>query len=300
MINPPLLIIVGPTASGKSDLAVKLAKKYNGEIISADSRQVYKGLDIGTGKITALEMDGIPHHLLDVANPKKRYSVVDYVAHSKKALNKIVKNKKLPIIVGGTGFYIQALVDGVVLPEVPPNEKLRSELSSKTTTELFQIIQKLDPERAGSIDPLNARRLIRAIEIATALGGVPKIKNNPIPFTPIFIGLDVSPEVIKKRIHVRLMKRLNNGMIDEVERLHKDGISWKRLEELGLEYRYLAYYLQNKISKSEMIDKLYMEIWHYAKRQFTWFRADKRINWISAPYYTKASKIFKQKTLSSI
>ncbi len=296
-MQPPLIIIVGPTASGKSDLAVKLAKKCNGEIISADSRQVYKGLDIGTGKITTEEMSNVPHHLLDVANPKKRYSVVDYVAHSRKALNKIVENKKLPIIVGGTGFYIQALVDGVVLPEVPPNDKLRSELSSKTTTELFQIIQKLDPERAESIDPLNARRLIRAIEIATALGGVPKIKNNPIPFTPIFIGLDVSPEVIKKRIRVRLMKRLNNKMIDEVERLHKGGISWKRLEELGLEYRYLAYYLQNKISKSEMIDKLYMEIWHYAKRQFTWFRADKRINWISAPYYTKAAKIFKQKTL---
>jgi tRNA dimethylallyltransferase len=294
-MNPPLIIIVGPTASGKSDLAVKLAKKFDGEIISADSRQVYRGMDIGTGKITNDEMKGIPHYLLDVADPKNKYNVVDYVKDAKAALTEISARNKIPIIVGGTGFYIEALVDGVVLPEVPPNENLREDLSNKSAAELFSMIEKLDPARASTLDPHNSRRLIRAIEIVTTLGNVPAIKKDPLPYTPIFIGLNVSPEVLRKKIHVRLMKRLSNGMIDEVKRLHAEGLSWQRMEELGLEYRYLAYYLQNKISKVEMIEKLSTEIWRYAKRQLTWFKRDKRIHWIDTPYLTAAKKIISRR-----
>ncbi len=275
-----IIIIVGPTASGKSDLAVKLAKKHNGEIISADSRQVYKGLDIGTGKITKREMKGVTHYLLDVANPKRRFTVADFVHHAHKALEKILEKNKTPIIVGGTGFYIQALVDGIVLPDVPPNAKLRTKLEKKSAAQLYTAIKKLDPLRAASLDPNNARRLIRAIEIAKALGKVPKLKSNPLPYKTIFIGTKIAPAILKEKIRTRLMKRLQSGMVNEAKRLHARGLSWKRMEELGLEYRYLAYFLQNKMTREEMVEKLVTEIWHYSRRQMTWFKRDKRIKWM--------------------
>jgi tRNA dimethylallyltransferase len=279
--SPHILVIVGPTASGKSDLAVRLAKKYKNEaeIISADSRQVYTGLDIGTGKITKKEMRGVPHHLLDVANPKKQFTVIQYVALAKKALEEIVSKGKTPIIVGGTGFYIHALVDGIILPEVPPNQPLRTKLSKKSSEELFSILKKLDRERATHIDPKNSRRMIRAIEIATHLGKVPKIKSKPLPYPVKWMGLTVKPELLRKRITNRLLKRVRNGMIAEATHLHKKGLSWKRMDELGLEYRYLALYLQGKITQEEMVEKLSTEIWKYSRRQMTWFRRDPRIKW---------------------
>ena len=280
MQNPDMFVIVGPTASGKSDYAVRLAKKVNGEIISADSRQVYKGLDIGSGKITKKETKGVPHYVLDVADPKKQFSVAQYVEHAHKALDTIIKKGKTPIVVGGTGFYIQGFVDGIILPEVPPNNSLRKKLGKKSAAQLYIQIKKLDPKRAQELDPKNSRRLIRAIEIATALGKVPKIKSNPLPYDVRFIGLKVPPEKLKEKIRVRLLKRLRNGMMEEVKHLHKKGLSWKRLEELGLEYRYLALYLQNKIARKEMVEKLATEIWRYSRRQITWFKRDKRIHWI--------------------
>jgi tRNA dimethylallyltransferase len=283
-----IYVIVGPTASGKSDLAVELAlAQPNGsEIISADSRQVYKGLDIGTGKITKEEMKGIPHHLLDVADPKIQFSAAEYVALAKKAIEEIVSQGKTPIIVGGTGFYIDALVDGINLPEVAPNEKLRADLATKTAAELLSILEELDPSRAETIDVSNPHRLIRAIEIATALGKVPPPAKNPLPYEVKRIGIEVKPEILKERIRARLMKRLSteetgvpDGMIGEARTLHENGLSWQRMEELGLEYRYLAMHLQGKMSREEMTEKLSTEIWKYSKRQLTWFKRDKRIEW---------------------
>jgi tRNA dimethylallyltransferase len=279
MTPKEIIVIVGPTASGKSDLAVELALKHNGEVISADSRQVYKGLDIGTGKITAEEMKGVPHHLLDVADPKDTFTVVEYVELARKAIEEIISRGKTPILVGGTGFYIHALIDGITLPEVPPNEELREELKNKSSEELFSTLQKLDPKRAESIDPKNSRRLIRAIEISTELGEVPAVKSNPLPYPVKWIGTEVKPETLKGRIHVRLMKRLNNGMIEEAQKLHQEGLAYGRMEELGLEYRYLAYYLQGKMTLDEMIAKLETEIWRYSRRQLTWFKRDLRIEW---------------------
>jgi tRNA dimethylallyltransferase len=280
-MKPRILVIVGPTATGKSDLAVKLAKKFKGEIISADSRQVYRGLDIGSGKITTKEMKGVPHRLLDVANPKKKFTVVQYVELAEKAIREILDKNKLPIIVGGTGFYIQALVDGIVLPEVPPNEALRKKLQKKSAAQLYAQLKKLDPKRAKSVDPLNTRRVIRAIEIALHLGVVPKIKKTS-PYKPLFIGLNLPKEELKKKIKIRLEKRIKAGMIKEAQKLHAAGLSWKRMNELGLEYRYLALYLQKKLTLNEMKEKLTTEIWHYARRQMTWFLADKRITWFDA------------------
>ncbi len=279
MNKPKILVILGPTAVGKSDLAVKIAKKYNGEVISADSRQVYKGLDIGTGKITKKEMQGVHHWLLDVVSPKQTFNVVDWKQEAEERIEKILKRHKLPIICGGTGFYIESITKNIVLPEVKANKKLRKELKNKTTEELVKILKKLDSERLKNIDTKNPVRLIRAIEIATTLGKVPKIKSIPSKYEFLQIGVDLPTIELRERINKRLTKRIKAGMIKEGENLHKKGISFKRMRELGLEYKFLADYLDKKITKEEMTTKLDFEIWHYAKRQMTWFRKDKTIKW---------------------
>ncbi|MDP2629917.1 MAG: tRNA (adenosine(37)-N6)-dimethylallyltransferase MiaA, partial [Candidatus Uhrbacteria bacterium] len=243
MKKPKIIVLVGPTASGKSDLAVRLAKKYGGEVISADSRQVYRGLDIGTGKITKKEMRGIRHHLLDVASAKRVFTVENFQKLGAHEITDIGKRGKLPMICGGTGFYISALVDGLVLPEVSPNFSLRKKLAKKSTEQLFALLKKLDPRRARTIDHRNPRRLIRAIEIATALGKVPRVSRRQA-YDPLFIGISVSKEELRGRIHKRLLARMGQGMVTEAKQLHQKGVSWKRMEEFGLEYRYLARYLQ--------------------------------------------------------
>jgi len=286
-----IIVILGPTASGKSDLAIKLAQKFNGEIISADSRQVYKGLDIGSGKIKKEEMKEIPHYLLDVASPKRRFSVSKYQKLSLKAIEKIFKKNKIPIICGGSGFYVQSIIDGLKIPEVKPNYKLRKELSKKTPDELYEMLKKLDKDRAESIDRKNSRRLIRAIEIAIELKKVSKLEKNPLPYPVLILGIKKEKEELKKLIKKRLLKRLDEGMIDEVKNLYKNKVSFKKLEEFGLEYRYIAFYLQGKMTYDEMVKSLQKEIEHYAKRQMTWFKKDNRIIWIKN--YKEAEKLVK-------
>ena len=269
-----IIVVCGPTTTGKSDYAVGLAKKINppvgGEIISADSRQIYKGLDIGSGKITKKEMGGTPHHLLDVANPKRVFSVAQYKKLADKAIKDILKRGKMPIICGGTGFYIDTVVYDQNFPQVKPNKTLRKQLEKLPLQKLADKLQKLDPERFESIDTKNKVRLIRAIEIATALGSVPKIDRKQ-KYDVEWIYLDFPDEVLKKRIHIRLFARIR-GIVTEVRKLHKQGVSWKRFEALGLEYRYMALYLQKKLTKQEMLTQLESAIWHYAKRQRTWFK----------------------------
>ncbi len=277
--KPKIVVILGPTASGKSDLAVQLAQKFNGEVISADSRQVYTGLTLGTGKITKKEMQGIPHHLLDVVNPKKRFTVAEYKKLADTAIADISARGKLPILCGGTGFYIQAVVDNVTLPEVPPNVKLRAELAKKSPQQLLTQLQKLDARRAHAIDPHNIQRVIRAIEIATALGKVPKIKTKP-QYEVLQIGIETELEVLKTKIETRLHTRIKKGMIAEAKNLHTQGVSWKRMHELGLEYRFLALHLQKKLSKQELINQLTIAIGQYVKQQLTWFKRDPRIIWL--------------------
>src|SRR3989338_7787969 len=286
-----VIVILGQTAAGKSDLAVKIAKKINGEIISADSRQVYKGFDIGTGKITKKEMKGVPHHLLDVANPKIKFTVVKYQKLTISAMADIVKRGKTPIICGGTGFYIDAVTKGIIFPEVPPNIKLRKQLVTKSERALFLTLKKLDPQRAKTIDAKNKVRLIRAIEIAKALGKVPKETEARLPFKFIKIGLYLPTVKLKNKIEKRLLTRIKMGMLNEAKKLRKQGLSWKRMEELGLEYRFMALYLQNKINKKEMLEKLNSEIHKYAKRQMTWFKRYKDIKWFDASRKINLSKI---------
>lgn len=274
-----IIVIVGPTASGKSDLAVKIAKERNGEIISADSRQVYKGLNIGSGKITKREMRGVPHFLLDVANPKKVFTVADFKRLGQKSINDILSRGKTPVIVGGTGFYIDALVFDMDIPEVPPNKILREKLEKKSLEQLFKELQKLDPERAEEIDSKNKVRLVRAIEIAKAIGKTPKIKKLN-KYDAEWIGIDWPDEVLKERIHTRLLKRIKSGMVKEAENLHTNGLSYKRMESLGLEYRYMARFLKKEITREQMISELETKIWQYAKRQRMWFKRNKDVKWI--------------------
>ncbi len=278
-VNPPLIVIIGPTGSGKSALAVKLAQKYQGEVISADSRQVYKGLDIGSGKITKREMKNVPHYLLDVASPKKTFTVTQYQKLASIALSKIWQKKKLPILCGGTGFYVQAVLSGTSYPSVKPNLKLRRALEKLTAEQLFNKLKKLDPKRATTIQKENKRRLIRALEIIHKLGKVPEVKTNPLAANILIIGLKPNDNKLKQLIKKRILKRLHQGMIKEVAGLHRNGLSWRRLENFGLEYRFIAKYLQGKLTKDEMINELSIASWHYAKRQMTWFKKMSNVNW---------------------
>jgi tRNA dimethylallyltransferase len=280
------MVILGPTASGKSDLAVKIALKRNGEIVSADSRQVYKGLDIGSGKITKKEMRGIPHHLLNVVSPNKVFTASDYSVLARNATQDILSRKKLPIICGGTGFYIDALLYGDSFASVPPNPVIRKKLEKLPTEELAKRLSELDPDRFSSIDVKNRVRLIRSLEIVLSTGKpVPKIRKRPL-YDAEKIGILWPIKELDKRIEIRLDKRLESGMIEEVANLksppHGKGLSWKRLYELGLEYRYISLYLKGELSYKEMRELLLTAIRQYAKRQMTWFKRDKEIKWIRA------------------
>jgi len=287
-----IIVILGSTASGKSDLAVKIAlwlsskkikKEFNiegAEIISADSRQVYRGMNIGTGKIKKEGMKGIPHHLLDVASPKRNFTVAQFLDLAKKAISKIFKKKKIPIICGGTWFYIYALVDGYFFPRIKPDWKLRKELEKKSEKELFEELKKLDPERAKTIDSRNKRRLIRALEIVRKIEKVPSLKKQPLPYPVLFLGIEKNFSELKKLIEKRLLKRLKQGMIDEVKKLRESGVSFKRLEGFGLEYEWIAKYLQGKIEKEGMIKKLQRDIEKFAKKQIKVFKKDERVVWV--------------------
>jgi len=274
-----VLVIVGPTSSGKSALAVWLAKKFDGEVISADSRQVYRGLNIGTGKITKREMKGVPHHLLDVASPKRKFSADDYVRYARTAIEDISKRGKLPIVAGGTGFYIDALVGRIALPNVPPNTKLRAQLEKKSVKQLFALLRRKDPRRAKNIEPQHKRRIIRALEIAASIGKSPTARSYLAVGNILWIGIAPPMKELEKKIAVRLFARIRQGMAAEAKRLHVGGLSYKRMEELGLEYRSLAHLLQGAITREQMTGELNRAIRKYAIRQMRYWKRNKDIRW---------------------
>jgi tRNA dimethylallyltransferase len=301
-IRNKIIVILGPTSSGKSDVAIRLAQKFDGEIISADSRQVYLGMDIGTGKVHGtwsikhgtFISEGISHHLIDIINPKTEYNAAKFKKDANWLINYLIGRGKLPIICGGTGFWIKAVVDNVDFPEVKPNRDLRKRLEIESTEKLFEILQKLDPDRAKNIDKFNKVRLIRAIEICKTLGSVPKIQNikcNP-NYDFIQIGIDVPKEKLHKNIKKRLKKRFAAGMIEEVENLRKQGLSWKKIQSFGLGYFWIPLYLQGKLEKKDLFEKIYSAEKNYAKRQMTWFGKDKRIKWLKN--YTAIKKEMKK------
>jgi len=275
-----IIVIVGPTASGKSALAVDIARQIGGEIISADSRQVYKGLDIGTGKVTTEETQGIPHHCLDIASPDARFTAMDWKKSAQQAINDITSRGHVPIVCGGTGFYIDTLINDLGFPDVAVDENEQKELEMKSADDLFAELQKLDPERAKTIDLKNKRRLSRAIIIARSLGYVPVIQRpKESIYDPIYIGISVGDVALRERIKSRLISRLENGMIEEVQGLLDRGLSLDRMNELGLEYRYISQYIENRISLEDMTKLLYIRICQYAKRQKTWWKRNPNIKW---------------------
>jgi tRNA dimethylallyltransferase len=274
-----ILVICGQTATGKSDLGVKLAKQLDGEIISADSRQVYRGMDLGSGKITKEEMQGIPHHLLDIRDPKETYSAGEFKKDAIQAIKDILSRGKLPIIVGGTGFYIETITKNTELPSVPPNQPLRKELEKMETEELLNLLREKAPERAKEIDGNNRPRIMRSLEIYDALGEIPKPKESENPYEILQIGLHLPKKELLEKIETRIEKRLALGMVDEVKKLHEEGTSWEKLESFGLEYQHLAEYLQGKKSLDEAMRILAIKTRQFAKRQMTWFQRDERISW---------------------
>ncbi len=277
--RPAVIAIVGPTASGKSAFAVQIAKKFKGEVVSADSRQVYRGLDIGTGKIRKCEMKGIPHHLIDIRNPREQYSAAEFKEDAEKKIKEIFLRGNIPVVAGGTGFWIDSLLFGLSIPEIPPNPALRKKLEKKPVEELFGILKKLDPNRARSIDKKNPRRIIRAIEIAQRLGRVPPIKKKSA-YRVLWIGTKQNKHILLQRIHTRLLTRARNGLFEEGKKLRNRGLPWKRFYELGLEYRYIADVLQKKQSKKNALQELERAIGHYARRQLVWFKRNKGIHWV--------------------
>lgn len=271
-MNGSIIVVAGPTSSGKSDFAVDLALKIDGEIISADSRQVYRKLDIGSGKITKEEMRGVPHHMLDVFDVGDEISVTTYKEKALPILEDILSRGKTPIICGGTGQYIDALIYDQPLPLVPPNETLRTELETKTTEELVQKLKDLDEDRLGVIGTHNRVRLVRSIEIAEALGKVPELPDLKLRYPTTMYILTPARELMHERITARLDKRFDQGMTQEVKNLLADGVLYKDLERLGLEYRYITRHVRGELSEKEMVEQLTFKTNQYGKRQVTWLK----------------------------
>lgn len=282
-----LVAIVGQTATGKSHLGITLAKTFRGSIVSADSRQVYRGLDVGSGKVSTREQRSIPHYLLDVASPRRPYNVARYVGAARQAIQTIQAHGRVPIIVGGTGFWIDALLSGTSIPTVPPNPLLRKKLEKQKTAALFARLQRLDPRRAKVIDRHNPVRLIRALEIVlTTRQPVPTLTTTQ-RYDVLWLGLRQPNVQLRRAIHARLERRLRAGMVAEVRRLLQHGVPARRLLDLGLEYRFVTRYLRHDLTREEMLTQLEAAIVQYAKRQRTWFARNQKIQWVKSPRHAK-------------
>jgi tRNA dimethylallyltransferase len=272
-----VIFITGATASGKSEIAIWLALKINGEIINADSRQVYKYLNIGSGKISEKEKKIVKHYLLDIAHPKRSYSLGKWLKDVDKVIKKIYRKNKIPIICGGTILYLKALKEGWVLPNVKPNYKLRKELEKFSADKLYKILLKLDPERAKTIQKENKRRLIRAIEIATFLGKVPSLKKEP-KYEILVVAPYVDFKRLERKIYKRLIKRVK-GIIQEIKKLRKLGLSFERIISFGLEYRWFGKYVKGEIDLKTAIEKCYKDIRRFAKKQINELKKLNYVYW---------------------
>ena len=267
---PRIVAVVGPTASGKTARAIELAQERNGEIISVDSRQVYRTLDIGTEKISQEEMQGIPHHLINIRNPDETYSAGDFVADAEALIADIIRRGKTPILAGGTNFYFDALVYG--LPsEAPRNDALRTELEKLPTEELMNRIRENDPRRASRLDPMNRRRLIRALEIIAESGTVPERTSTAPRYEVEWVVMNPDRDTLRARIRRRLIEALDKGLIDEVERV-RALVGDDRLNELGLEYRVVGEFLRGERARESILPTLSSRLWHYARHQKAWLR----------------------------
>lgn len=297
MVNqkPKIIVILGPTAAGKTGLAVQLARDFNGEIVSADSRQVYRGLDLGTSKdLGEYEASGekIPYHLIDVVDPREVFDLAQYQTLAKQAIQEILSRHKLPIIVGGSGLYLQAIVDNYQLNQIEPDVRLRKKLEQKDLSELQQELKILDLDFFANLnesEQQNKRRLIRYLEVAQAKRKRKvedtKSGQGAPQYEVLLLGLTWPIATLRERIKAKLLLGLEQGMAEEVRQLHEQGLSWERLDRFGLEYRYLAKYLQKEYAYDDLVEKLSLAIGQFAKRQLSWFKRWEKlgaqIKWIS-------------------
>lgn len=265
-----IVAVIGPTASGKSAKAVELALERCGEVISVDSRQVYRTLDIGTEKITPAEMHDVPHHLIDIREPEETYSAGEFVEDATRLIGDISSRGKLPILAGGTHFYFDALLNGIPQSGAP-NPELRAELEKRTPEELFARLEAIDPRRAERIDPKNPRRLVRALELAAQYGTVPERPRDQSPYDVEWVIIDPPKEELRIRIDARLKEAFERGLIGEVRGVH-DRVGDTRLNEFGLEYRVIGEYLRGEREESSLLPALSSKLWHYARHQKAWVR----------------------------
>lgn len=297
------IVVLGPTASGKTAFACHLAHALTGEIISADSRQVYRGLDIGTGKdLHEYVVNGhqIPFHLLDVAEPGEQFYLHNFMQQLHTAFTSIRARHKWPIVCGGTGLYLDALRKDFSLTQVPEDFELRAELEKLTKHELEAQLKKFTEDLVAHVDTTSRKRLIRGIEVASHLQTHPSLLNKrELPYRPLYIGIEVAAEERKQRITTRLQQRLDNGLIEETEQLLRQGLSHQRLQQLGLEYKFVSLYLLGEISRAELFTHLQTAIFQFAKRQMTWFRKMEKeqvpIHWINPKNREAAIALVRQR-----
>jgi len=298
--KPKLIAVVGPTASGKTSLGIALAQRFNGEIISADSRQIYRGMDIGTAKATREEQAAVPHHLIDIRDPDEDYTVADFKRDAIAAINEVLMRGRVPILVGGTGLYVRAVIENLDIPKIAGDPKLRNEIENEIATlglaAVFKKLVALDPEAAYVVDPRNPRRVVRALEVATITGKpftAQRRKYEPL-YDVLEIGINPSPdkpEVLRERIDRRIDEMMRDGLVDEVKSLLRlirkkydasddDGSSKLPIAFDAIGYREIIDYLRDATTLETAVAAMKMNTWHFAKRQITWFKKDRAIHWI--------------------
>ncbi|MBI2676633.1 MAG: tRNA (adenosine(37)-N6)-dimethylallyltransferase MiaA [Candidatus Yanofskybacteria bacterium] len=282
--EPKLVVILGPTASGKTSLSLKLAKKFNGEIVSADSRAIYKGLNIGSAKPTKKEMAGIPHHLIDVVPPNKTLTLAQYKKLALAQIRYIASHERVPFLVGGTALYIYSVIDNWLIPEVSPNKKLRAKLEKLSAEKLYEKLVKKDPEAKKFVDPKNKRRIVRALEVIAATGKPfsQQREKGPKLFDVLILGIKKSPKETKKIIVKRTRQMLKAGLVAEVKNLLKKGYSPKSPALSGIHYKEIIEYLNKKISLPEAVSLINKNDEQLVRRQMQWFKKDSRIRWIKS------------------
>ena len=274
---PRVIAIMGTNASGKSGLGIELASRYGGEVISADSRQVFTGLDLGSGKVTPEEMRGVPHHLIDVCAPNDFFSMADFQKLAYNAFDDILAREKLPFLVGGTGLYVASVLDGYQLSDKMPDLEYRAHLETFSTPELYEMLIKAIPDI--EIDSKNRNRVMRVLE--KIHDGDDVVPVNQPRYNPLKLGVSWPREILRQRIDERLERRVKEGMIEEVQGLLDAGATTEFMYKLGLEYRFITQYLTGEIpDKDEMLSLLATAIKQFAKRQMIWFRRDKEIHWL--------------------
>lgn len=278
---PKIIVILGPTASGKTGLSLDLAKKFNGEIVNADSRQVYKEMDIATAKPMPDELARVRHHLISVVNPDDEFTLAHYKKEAFEAIDDILSRNKLPIIVGGTGLYIWAIIDNLDIPAVSPDKNLRAKLEAMDISELAEMLKKADPDSAEKVDLKNKRRVIRAIEVAFSQDGlsIAKPKKFPPCYDVLQLGLRIDRDKLYQRINKRVDAQIGAGLVEETKKLAQK-YSWELPSMSGIGYKQLGHFLRGEIGEQEAIEMIKRDTRHYAKRQMTWFKRDKRIEWV--------------------